>query len=67
MGIHREPNYRIYWENPKPNGLIHALSKHITLNRYENLQRYLRVSPKEPMESQKPLEPCLKDSEDLEL
>jgi hypothetical protein len=44
MGVHREPNYTIYWETPKPNGPIHALSKHISLNRFENLRRYLHVS-----------------------
>jgi hypothetical protein len=37
MGVHRELNHTIYWETPKENGLIHALLKHMSLNRYENL------------------------------
>jgi hypothetical protein len=61
MGVHREPNYKIYWETPKPNGPIHAIPKHMSLNRSENLRRYLHVSPpKRPdsqMETQQPLEP----------
>jgi hypothetical protein len=58
IGIHREPNYRIYWETSKPNGPIHALSKHMTLNRYENLRRFLHISklvPEPTMENQLPL------------
>jgi hypothetical protein len=39
----------------------------MTLNCYENLQRYLYVSPTEPIESQNPLELSLEDSEDLKL
>jgi hypothetical protein len=61
MGVHREPNYKIYWETPKPNGPIHAIPKHMSFNRYENLRHYLYVSsPKRPdsqMETQQPLEP----------
>jgi hypothetical protein len=66
MGVHREPNYRIYWEVPKPNGLVHALSKHMTINRYENIRRFLHISKPilEPaMENRPPLfvfEPCTK-------
>jgi hypothetical protein len=44
MGVHREPNFEIYWETPKPNGPNHALSKHMSLNRFENLRRYLHIS-----------------------
>jgi hypothetical protein len=58
MGVHREPNFRIYWETLKPNGLVHALSKHMTLNRYENLRRFLHISkpvPEPTMENQPPL------------
>ena len=62
MGIYREPNYRIYWETPKPNGPIHALSKHMTLNRYENLRHFLHVSKLalEPsIENKQPLPPSI--------
>jgi hypothetical protein len=62
MGIHREPNYRIYWETPKPNGPIHALSKHMTLNRYKNLWHFLHVSkpaPEPSMENKQPLPPSI--------
>jgi Transposase IS4 len=61
MGIHKEPNYRIYWETPKPNGLVHALSKHMTLNRYENIQRFLHISKpvlESATEIQLPSKPC---------
>ena len=47
MSIHREPNYKVYWEKLKSNRLIHALSKYITLNCYENLHQYLHISPPE--------------------
>ena len=56
MGIHREPNYKIYWETPRPNGPVHALSKHMSLNRYENLRHYFHISPPEPPKSQDSLE-----------
>jgi hypothetical protein len=48
MGVHKEPNYKIYWETPRPNGPVHALLKHMSLNRYENLRRYFYISPLEP-------------------
>lgn len=67
MGVHREPNYTMYWETPKPNGPIHALSKHMSLNRYENLRRYLHVSKPASEMSESP-QPHLEDSlEDEEL
>jgi hypothetical protein len=63
---------------PKPNGPIHALPKHMSLNRYENLRHYLHISkpgstqqppkPQEPcteaQQPRQPPKPCLKDSED---
>src|SRR5437762_11121641 len=36
MGIHREPNYKTYWEVGKLEGPIHSISSHISLNRFEN-------------------------------
>ena len=60
MGVHREPSYTIYWERPKLNELIHSISQHMTLNRYENLHQYFHVSlPKlieSPSEPPKPSE-----------
>jgi hypothetical protein len=32
IGVHKELNYKIYWETPKPNGPIHAIPKHMSLN-----------------------------------
>ena len=32
IGVHREPNYKIYWETLKPNRPIHAIPKHMSLN-----------------------------------
>jgi hypothetical protein len=52
MGVHQEPQFIMYWEKPKPNRPIHALSKHMSLNRYENLRRYLHVSPPKYSDSQ---------------
>jgi len=57
MGIHREPNYKIYWETSKTHRPNHTVSKHISLNRYENLHRYLHISPSKPnREPQEPLD-----------
>ena len=55
MGVHREPNFRIYWKTPKPNGPVHTLSKHMTLNRYENLRRFLHISKPVPEPLSKPV------------
>jgi len=58
MGVHKEPNFKIYWEIPKPDkdGLQHTISKYMLLNRYENLRRYLHIAPPESnMEPQEPL------------
>jgi hypothetical protein len=54
MGIHREPNYTIYWETSKPNldGPNHTIPQHMSLNRYENLRRYLHLSPPKNPNSQ---------------
>ena len=61
MGVHREPNFRIYWETPRLNDSIHAISKYILFNYFENLCQYLHISlpmitlPPEPdMESEDP-------------
>jgi Transposase IS4 len=63
MGVHKEPKYRIYWETPKLNGPIHAIPKHMSLNRYQNLRCYLHISPLKrlvsQMETQQPLQACL--------
>jgi Transposase IS4 len=66
MGVYREPNFRIYWEIPRPNGPIHAISQHMSLNRFENLRRYLHVSP---LTTVPPLEPCIEshDPSDAEI
>jgi hypothetical protein len=57
MGVHKEPNYTIYWETSKAHGPNHTVSKHMSLNRYENLRRYLHISPPEPdIEFQEPLD-----------
>ena len=52
MGIHREPNYKMYWEVGKLEGPIHSISSHISLNRLENLRRYLHVSKPIPKATQ---------------
>jgi hypothetical protein len=67
MGVHREPNYTIYWETPKSNGPIHTLSKHMSLNRYENLRRYLHVSKPASKMSESPQSHLEDSSEDEEL
>ena len=45
MGVHREPQYTVYWETERTNGPNHTILKHMSLNRYENLRRYLYISP----------------------
>jgi hypothetical protein len=67
MGVHREPNHAIYWETPKPNGPIHAIPKHMSLNRYKSLRRYLHVL-KLASEMLNSPQSCLDDSlEDKEI
>ena len=60
MGIHKEPNYLIYWEKGKADAPLHSISTHMTLNRYENLRRYLHIS--EP--TQLPPEPRTEEEEE---
>jgi hypothetical protein len=74
MGVHKEPNHMIYWETLKLNGPIHAISKHMSLNRYENLRRYLHVSPLKRSDYQmkiqhslEPLQTCSKAQEAQEV
>jgi hypothetical protein len=54
MGVHQEPNYKIYWETSKPNldGPNHSIPQHMSLNRYENLRRYFHISPPKNPNSQ---------------
>ena len=61
MGVHKEPNYKIYWETPRPNGLVHALSNYMSLNRYENLRRYFHISPLKPLIAGKEEEDSLEE------
>ena len=63
MSIHKEPNFRIYWETLRLNSLIHAILKYMLLNCFENLHQYLHISPpmitllSEPdIESENPLD-----------
>src|SRR5882757_2120692 len=44
MGVHPEPRYQIYWETGRKDGPNHSIRRHMTLNRYEQLRRYLHVS-----------------------
>jgi hypothetical protein len=54
MSVHREPNHTIYWETSKPklDGPNHTIPQHMSLNRYENLRRYLHLSPPKNPNSQ---------------
>jgi len=49
MGVHSEPRYQIYWETGRKEGPVHSIRNHMTLNRYEQLRRYLHIS--EPTQS----------------
>jgi len=60
MGVHKEPNFLIYWEKGNENAPSHAISSHMSLNRYENLRRYIHVS--EP--TQFPPEPRTEEEEE---
>ena len=76
MGVHREPQYTVYQETERVDGPNHTISKHMSLNRYENLRRHLHISPPNPVDA--PIEPlknqdasklpqsCLRDPKDLE-
>ena len=44
MGVHREPNYYIYWEIPRIAGPCHAIRTCMILVRFESLRRYFYVS-----------------------
>jgi hypothetical protein len=48
IGVHREPQYPIYWETEKEDGPIYLISTHMTRNQYKNLQRYLHISKPTP-------------------
>jgi DNA-directed RNA polymerase specialized sigma24 family protein len=50
MGCYKEPNYRMYWEDGKPDAPIHAIRHHMSINRFENLRRYLHVSDPNDLE-----------------
>jgi len=50
MGVHREPQYTLYWETERIYGPNYIISKYMSLNRYENLRRYLYISPLKPIE-----------------
>ena len=57
MGVHKEANYPIYWEKGEVDAPQHSISTHMTLNRYENLRRYLHISestqlPPEPRDEE---------------
>lgn len=43
IGCHREPN-RVFWEEGKPDSLIHAIRHSMSINLLENLRRYLHIS-----------------------
>lgn len=60
MGVHKEPNYSIYWEKGKTDAPLHTISTHMTLNRYENLRRYIHVSKP----TQLPPEPRTKEEDE---
>ena len=60
MGVHREPNYRIYWESQRIDGPCHSIRAHTTIGRFESLRHYIHVS--EP--SKLPPEPCTEEEEE---
>jgi hypothetical protein len=60
MGVHREPNYHIYWETLRIARPCHTIRTCITLARFESLRRYLHVSNP----AQLPLEPRSEEEEE---
>jgi hypothetical protein len=45
MGVHREANVPSYWNNNLNEGPIHTVRLYMSLTRFQQLKRYLRVAP----------------------
>ena len=54
MGVHREPQFPIYWETGEEDGPVHPISTYMMLNRYENLRQYLHISKPTPAPTSAP-------------
>jgi hypothetical protein len=45
MGVHQEPNVECYWKNDIRDGPIHTVRLYMSLTRFQQLKRYLHISP----------------------
>ncbi len=44
MGIHKEPQIRMYWNSDFNKGALHSITNHISLRRFEQIKRYCHIS-----------------------
>ena len=44
MGIHEEPDIKMYWNTDFNKGPLHTIPNHISLRRYEQIKRYCHIS-----------------------
>jgi hypothetical protein len=44
MGIHKEPQIRIYWNTDFNQGPLHSIASHISLRRFEQIKQYCHIS-----------------------
>ena len=44
MGVHEEPQIRMYWNADFNKGPLHSISSHISLYRFEQIKRYCHIS-----------------------
>jgi len=44
MGIHKEPQIRMYWNSDFNKGPLHSILSHISLRRFEQIKRYCHIS-----------------------
>jgi hypothetical protein len=44
MGIHKEPQTRLYWNTDFNQGPVYTIASHISLRRFEQIKRYCHIS-----------------------
>jgi hypothetical protein len=44
MGIHKEPQTRLYWNTDFNQGPVHTIASYISLRRFEQIKRYCHIS-----------------------
>jgi hypothetical protein len=52
MGVHEEPQMKMYWNTDSNKGPLHSITNHISLNRFEDIKRYCHISNSESDQAQ---------------